>query len=250
MLGWNTTEMSRTLTGRRWTREVDVASFLALCGVIGEEREQALQLTYPHQDDGMLRLPADEQWPSYLAHAKEAVRMFEFQPFMIPWPIQTPDYYKRAFPVSSDVGLPGGLTEMRRNAVRLLELPQVDFVLHEWALRAPFDNAGLMPEQLHHLLRMSTRSSVSIRVIPIGQALHVGRYGPFTLLEFATHPTVMYREEPTTGMFLDNDREVRAYKSVTHQLSKSAFNESDSRDLISSIVGLHEGVGKVERGVS
>jgi hypothetical protein len=40
------------------------------------------------------------------------------------------------------------------------------FYLHEFALRLPVGGPAVMVEQLHHLLRMSRRSYLTLRVVP------------------------------------------------------------------------------------
>ena len=47
MLGWTTTKVSKTMSGHASTRDVDVAAFLAVCGVIGTKR-RAILPTLPH----------------------------------------------------------------------------------------------------------------------------------------------------------------------------------------------------------
>jgi len=225
VLGWSETRVSRMLNGRVRSRDVDVASFLAICGVVGAERDQMFELCDVHQDEGLLRLPKGEHWSAYLAHASGATRLTDYQPLMIPWMVQTPDYTRALLPAPSEV-------ETRRAAVTLLGQPRVDLLLHEWALRTPVHSAALMSEQLHHLLRLSVRETVSIRIVPIGRAIRVGGFGPFTLLEFEDKPSVAYREEPAGGVFVDNHVEAATHQALIRRLAAAALGERESRDLI------------------
>jgi hypothetical protein len=229
--------LSRTLSGRRSTKEIDIATFLAICQIIGPERDRTLQLCHPYEDPGFLRLPDDEKWHVYLAHAAETVRLVEFQPFVVPWMIQTPDYTRAL--LAANMAAPLELaTEInaRRRAVGLIGLPDVELLVHEWSLRTPLHDTTLMSEQLHHLLMMSVRPSVSVRIIPIGQAVHAAGYGPFTLLEFGDNPPAVYREEPAAGVFLDNEREVGGYRAIADRLNKVALDEERSRELMIQVV--------------
>jgi transcriptional regulator with XRE-family HTH domain len=237
MLGWTVTALSRTLTGRRVTKDVDVAALLAVCRVIGAERERLLELCHPTDDPGLLRLADDRQWSAYLAHAGAAVRLVEFAPFSVPWLVQVPDY-TRALLADSPMVPANSLEERvaaRRAAVELVRVPTVEVFLHEWLLRTPVHGAEVMSEQLHHLLSMSVRPSLSIRVLPIGHGVHVCGGGPFTLLEFADHLPVVYREDHAAGVLVDHPNEVRTCRSVVGQLDSVALDEQRSRELIAEV---------------
>lgn len=223
-LGWTTTAVSRTLSGLRDTPDVDVAAFLAVCGVTGAERDGVLRLCRSDDGSGVLRLPGDEQWPAFLAHAAAALRLTEFQPYMVPWPVQTPDY-GHAHLADADFAA-------RRAALDLLRLPQITLFLHEWALRTGVGGAAVMSEQLHHLLRMSVRPELSIRVVP---ASHGVPTYPFTLLEFDTHSPVVYREDHTGGAIIDHRAEIAGCRTVVAGLAAVALDEQRSRDLIGTI---------------
>lgn len=223
-LGWTPTAVSRTLSGRRPTPDVDVAAFLAVCGVTGEERDRTLRLCHPDDGSDELRLSATEYWPVFLAHAATARRLTEFQPFTVPWALQTPDYTRALLDDTE--------TAARRAALALLRLPQVTVFLYEWALRTTVGNAEVMSDQLHHLLRMSVRSELSIRVVPNGR----GAYGAFTLLEFDDDPPTVYREQYAAGVLTERSNEIDACESVVGHLDRVALDEHDSRDLIGRIV--------------
>lgn len=234
MLQWAPSMVSRTLSGHRPASDIEVASILGLCAVIGSERDQILRLCYPYQDAG-LRLAEGEHLPVYLAHARHAVRLVEFQPCIVPWMLQTPDYTRALIADSSVVRTEREAhVTARRSAVRLMELPQLEVLVHEWVLRTPVQNAAVMSDQLHHLIRMSIRPSVSVRVVPIGQGVHAGRHGPFTVLEFREWRPVLYREDPVATL-LDEDPLVALYRSIARHLDTVALDESESRELIGRI---------------
>jgi transcriptional regulator with XRE-family HTH domain len=241
VLGWTTTTVSRTLTGHRTIRPIDVSAFLAICHVTGDERDRLLRLSESPDDDGVLRLPPEEQWIAYLAHAHETLRLVEFQPFTLPWMVQILEYTQA---VVADAAMPGidvaAEIATRHSAVRLMGLSCVEVFVHEWSLRNVVGDSALMSEQLHHLLRMSVRPSVAIRVVPIGQAAHAGRYGGFSLLEFADEAPAVYRESPTDGVFVDDPEGVTAYRAIARSLDRVALDVPQSRKLIAEIAtGAH-----------
>jgi len=59
-----------------------------------------------------------------------------------------------------------------------------------------------MSDQLHHLLRMSVRPYLTLRVVPAALGAHAGIAGHFTLLEFAELKPVAYLDSQTSSLFL------------------------------------------------
>lgn len=163
-------------------------------------------------------------------------RLVEFQPFVIPSMLQTPDY-TRALLSARETILASRLEQnfhARRDTTSLLRLPRAELFLHEWSLRAPLQDAGLMSEQLHHLLTVSVSPSISLRVAPVEESIHISQWS-FVLLEFDDDLLVVYLEGATAGVFLDNGHEVNTYRMMVDHLDKCALNEQDSRTVISKI---------------
>ncbi|MGH3814616.1 MAG: DUF5753 domain-containing protein [Pseudonocardiaceae bacterium] len=70
--------------------------------------------------------------------------------------------------------------------------PRFTFYVHEFVLRTPVGGAAMMSDQLHHLLRMSVRSYLTLRVVPAALGAHAAMTGAFTLIEFAEFKPVTY----------------------------------------------------------
>lgn len=237
ILGWDPVALSRLLRGRVAARAVDVSALLAVCGVTGSDRLRVLELCEPQDVAGLLRLPDGEHWNAYLAHAAGATRVIEFQPLAVPWAVQTPDYTRALVADSPTVPVATVAEQVaaRRAAVELLRLPRVDLLVHECALRIPVGDAAVMAEQLHHLLCLSVRPELSVRVIPIDHGAAAGSSGGFTVMEFDGYDPVVYREHPTGGLFLDHPGEVAAHRAITDRLDVVALDEGRSRDLIGQL---------------
>lgn len=67
-----------------------------------------------------------------------------------------------------------------------------------------------MQGQLRHLLRMSERPEISIRVLPLALGAHAGLRGPFVLLRFAAEndPDIVYIENRRGDSIFENDAAV------------------------------------------
>lgn len=109
------------------------------------------------------------------------------------------------------------------------------FFLHEFVLRLPVGGPAVMSDQLHHLLRMSVRPSLTLRVVPAALGAHAGIAGHFTLLEFAEFKPVVYLDSQTSCLFLERPEEIAAYQSILATLAGTALNEGESRELIATL---------------
>jgi Domain of unknown function (DUF5753) len=92
-----------------------------------------------------------------------------------------------------------------------------------------------MSDQLHHLLRMSVRSHLSLRVVPAVFGAHAATAGAFTLMEFAGFKPVVYVESETSSLFLEEPEEITAYQRILSALADTALDEGQSRELIATL---------------
>jgi hypothetical protein len=236
-LGWSQGKLSSILTGRVSLKEGDISALLAICHIIYEERDKIMSPWTPSNDPDRLRLASDEQWDAYLAHAKDAAALTEYQPFFIPWMLQVMDYTRALVAASPLVPTARLYDEVgaRRKSLRLLSQPSVNVVLHEYALRALVGTTAVMSDQFRHLLLISIRYSLCVRVIPIRHNYPVSTGGPFSLMEFHQYDSIVYREEPAAGLFADNPHDVAAHRTVLQSLDTIALDRYRSRDLIEAI---------------
>lgn len=243
LLDWSESRVSRLLNGRRGATEVEVATFLAVCGITGEERAHLLSLCKEQgvrswfQQFGS-RLP--RQVRTYVDHENKATRITYFQAQVIPGILQTNEYARAVFARSGTV--PAGEIEDRvaaRAARQIIfsrhDRPEFRFFIHEFALRLPVGGTEVMSEQLHHLLRLSVRPYITIKVIRTAFGAHGGSAGSFTLLESPEYKSVVYLEGETSGLFLEKPEEIAAYRSVVSELSSAALDERESNELIATL---------------
>ncbi len=226
--------MSRILLGRVVPGQVEVAALLTACGVSGETFQQVIDLCHPRHELGSLSLGLAEQWNAYLAHAAGADRLIEYQPSMVPWLAQTPEY-KSSLPEV----VTGSLVD-RGKAAELRTLPRVELLLTEWALRTEVGDRWQMQNQLRHLLRLSTSPRLTIRVIAADRSGHLG-LAAFSLLDFVDQPTFVHREELTAGLFTDEPAEIVQYRIAADHLVSLALDEEQSHDLIGRMAARYGG---------
>jgi hypothetical protein len=248
VLGWSETKVSRMLTGRQLLREADVASLLTLCRVTGDERERLLALAREHHHRGWLQqygssLP--EQLQTLINHENRATAIYQFEPCFIPGLLQTSDYAQALLERSATIPADevGGRVQARIGRQSLFSRehrPTFRFFLHEQALRLPVGGSAVMSNQLHHLLQMSVRTYIAIRVIPIAFGAHAGTAGAFRLMEFDEVRPVIYIEEQTAGHFLEEPGEIASYRKIFTSFANSALGKEESKDRIAELaVGLY-----------
>jgi len=109
------------------------------------------------------------------------------------------------------------------------------FYLHEFALRLPVGGPAVMAEQLHHLLRMSTRPYLTLRVVPAARGGHAGTAGPFKLMEFTEFKPVAYLDSQTACLFLEQPEEIAAYQRILGALARTALGEGQCTELIAAL---------------
>lgn len=194
ILGWSESKVSRLLTGQFTVPETDIVAFLAICMVIGDDRDRLLRLAREQNRSGWLqqhgsKLP--EQLKTLVDHESKALEITGFEPLVVPGLLQTGDYARALLERTATVP-PAEVQDRvaarlaRQNLFSRPQRPRCTFYLHEFALRLPVGDREVMSEQLHELLRVGVRSYITIRVIPAAFGAHAGTSGSCRLMEFAS----------------------------------------------------------------
>ncbi|HEV7980065.1 helix-turn-helix transcriptional regulator [Amycolatopsis sp.] len=242
-LGWPHPNVSRLLSGKRGGAEIDVATFLAVCGVKGEERARLLGLCGELRKLGWFqqhgsRLP--KQLETLMRLERQADSFCEFQPMVVPGLLQTPSYAQALLTGTGTLPVEeiDGRVLARMERKSLFEPPKrarFSFFLHEFALRLPVGGNEVMSEQLHHLLEMAVRFNVTIRVIPAVIGAHAAIAGQFKMMEFPEFNPVVYLDSETASLFLEEPGEIAAYRRVSETLATTALDEGESKDAIAAL---------------
>jgi transcriptional regulator with XRE-family HTH domain len=237
-LGWSHPYLSHLLSGNRSVSEIELLSVLFACNVHRTERERLLRLSGELGHQGWLQ-QYDSDVPeaprTLIEHERKALAVTEVQLMALPKLLQTEAYAHAA------IGATKGIEARTRARLARQEIfdqhprPRMTFFLHEFSLRAVTAGASVTSEQLHHLLRMSVRPGVEIRIIPAGT--HVGRGGSFSLLEFAAFHPVVYLEGEVTAVFLEQPHQIAAYQRILTALADTALSHNDSKTLLTTMAG-------------
>jgi hypothetical protein len=242
-LGWSPSKVSNMLAARRGVSEADVASVLAMCGIGGTERERLLRLARESHQPSWLqehgdRLPA--KLLTLIDHENSAVALTEYQALLVPGLLQTAAYTRSIMRALATV--PVDEVEervdarLKRQEILSRRRPALfRFFMDEHVLRKTGPGRDVMSDQLHHLLRMSVRPHVQIRILPDSVGFHAGSVGSFILMEFAEIEPVVHLEAEVSSTFAERPATIRAYRAVLNQLAKVALTEEESRAWIARL---------------
>lgn len=242
-LGWSESKISNIFTARRGSSETDIASLLGILGVGGAERERLLRLTRESNQLGWWqeygdRLPA--KLLTLIDHENSAVAILQYDATLIPGLLQVGDYTRALMRASATIP-PEEIEERIQARLRRREIfdrhhpIRFRYFIDEYALRRPGMPREIMSEQVHHVLRMSIRSEVWVRVIPETVGVHAGSAGPFMMMEFAEIKPVVHIENATSSLFVERPDSTRAYRAVLAQLATVALDREQSREWISRL---------------
>ena len=241
MLGWDPAKLSDLLNGKGGVTELEVAHLLGVCRTPVAERDHLLGLYREANAKGWWqqhgsRLPI--QLRTLIDHENAATDITGWYMNLPPGLLQTSDYMRAI--IQSWPTIPTTEVEGRIKA-RLARHEVFDgrreftFLVHEQALRLPVGGPAVMSEQLHHMLRMSVRPYISLRVVPTAVGAHAGLAGSFTRLRFAGIPPVVFVETENSSLFIEDKAPIEGYTKVLESLGGVALDEEQSRQLITSM---------------
>jgi transcriptional regulator with XRE-family HTH domain len=240
-------------------REVDVRQMLDLYRAPEKDREVLLALTAETRknrskswwhDFTETEVPVWFGLYLSLEDAAETIRQYEQE--TVPGLLQT-----RAYVEAIHREPPGWLVErevQRRIQARLQRqtlltrprAPRLEVVISEAVLHRVLGAGDLAAGQLQHLLDVTQRANVILRVLPWGAGIHSGMAfnGGFSLLRFpkepltgeVLEPPLVHVETATGAMYLTRPVEVDVYDLAWKHLNARALSPEDSRQLITDLL--------------
>jgi hypothetical protein len=240
-------KISRLEHGRVGFKDRDVTDLLTLYGVTNAQI-QARMLSLARQAN------APGWWSRYgdilpdwfegylgLEGAASVIRTFELQ--FVHGLFQT-EAYARAITLLGHKTAPTEAID-RRVSLRLKrqdiftrpEPPQVWSVMDEAVLRRPVGSRAVMRAQLDQLAEVASLPQVTIQVVPFGGGGHAAAGGSFTILRFGEQelPDIVYIEQLTSALYLDDRGDVEYYVEVFNELSTQALTPERTARFLAEI---------------
>jgi uncharacterized protein DUF5753 len=113
--------------------------------------------------------------------------------------------------------------------------PALLAIIGEAALRCPIGGRAVLRDQLRYLVEVAERENVTLRVVPIAFGGHPGLLGSFLRMRFHDRPSVVFLENQTSSLFLEDFSDTAAYDQAIVQLLDLAISEEDSLRLVAEM---------------
>ncbi|HEX7302755.1 helix-turn-helix transcriptional regulator [Lentzea sp.] len=243
LLGWQEAKVSELVNGKDGTSDVDLAKLLGLLRTPPDEYDHLMALHHDtHIRDWLQpnKSGVTDRARTLREHEKIASDITGWSMNVVHGMLQTPEYTRHlalAKPLSAEEAHALAVSRRARQRAVLDGYRIVTIFMHEQALRLPVGNDDLMAEQMHHLLRLSVRPYLTIRLIPTAFGPHAGLAGDFDRLKFKKIPPIVYVESEGANVFLEDQLSVARYDTVVKSLSRTALDEVRTRKLITDIIG-------------
>ncbi|MGI5503381.1 helix-turn-helix domain-containing protein [Lentzea sp. CA-135723] len=240
-LGWQEAKISDMTLGKGGVSEADVILLLGYCHATVEEREHLLEL-FRECGSAWLQMPKDgvpDQVRTLIEHEQIADEVIDWSLILVPGLLQTPDYgyVVTAHAPSVEAENVAKVAAARAARADILEPGRkFTFFVHEQALWLQVGGLEVWREQLAHLLRMSVRKYISLRVVPRSAGMHAGTAGDFRMMKFPKYPPMVYIESVNSCLFFDDPETIKIHDNVLTALAAIALTEEESRAVIDGIL--------------
>jgi transcriptional regulator with XRE-family HTH domain len=243
LLGVSASKISRIETGNSGMQVGDVTALLGFYQVPAARQRELLDLLRRGNQKGWWQRQAGlpQLWRVLIDLESKATRILDYEPLVIPGLLQTSEYCS-AMIRGGEPALSNGeldnlvASRMARQALLTRSsAPLFVALIHEVALRQRIGEPGVMKRQLKHLVTVSERPNIGLRVLPTGAGATAGLRGPFMILEFAEEPSLVFVENQDTGIFLDDEAELDRYHRALRNIVNAALPTEETAELIASI---------------
>jgi transcriptional regulator with XRE-family HTH domain len=243
LLGWQEAKVSELVNGKEGVTDVELAKLLGLLRTPPDEFDHLMALHHDAHIRDWLQPTGSgvtDRVRTLREHEKIASAIDGWSMNVVHGLVQVPDYTWH-LALAKPLPEPDARALVENRVVRQTAVldgnRKVTIYMHEQALRLPVGNASVMAEQLHHLLRMSVRPYLTIRLVPTAFGPHAGLAGDFDRLKFKKIPAIVYVESEGANVFLEDQVSVDRYDTVLKSLDRTALDEAQTRKLITDIIG-------------
>lgn len=173
-------------------------------------------------------------WPD---HEARAVKLRWFELAVIPGLLQTEDYARALLSgrigFTADIDAVVGARMDRRSILSRDQPPELWAVIDEAVLHRPVGGPAVMAGQLKHLIELSNRPTIVIRVIPASVGVHDGLPGAgFIIADFGDGTCAAYQDTAIRGQVTEDADDIAALAETWDKLAAEALPRSASQDLI------------------
>jgi transcriptional regulator with XRE-family HTH domain len=237
-LDWSNSKIVRIETGAVGLSVTDLRALLQLYDVTDQASEDEL---VDLLRSGRQRAWWDEHRPyfapqliNFIALEASASVTRQFQSFVIPGLLQTPDYSRAVLSAyTTDSETIERAIRVRSERQRVLaEEPGLTghFILDESVVRRQLNGPELMRNQLEHLKELNRRPNIAIQVLTFDQGVHDGMQTSFQVFEFPDEDQdhIVFLDKPGHTVLSVNDPDdVSRYVEAFLKLEELASDPAD-----------------------
>ena len=183
----------------------------------------------------------DDEFPGF---ENDAARIGTYMPLVLPGLLQTRPYIEaqmRAGSKPPDWRARNLEARLRRQQIldRPRTAPRLTAVITEASLAYRWGTAAEHREQLNHLIAMSRRPNVELRLLRFEDGPHPGMSSLINIFDFPDDqdPSIVYLENDTALQAVTNADEVTAYKEVFSRTCTAALGQSATRSHLEQLAG-------------
>jgi transcriptional regulator with XRE-family HTH domain len=240
-------KISRLENGRVKLKSRDITDLLTLYGVTDEGlRSKFLALTRQSSAPDWWRQYSDitPGWfETYLGLEAAATTIRSFEVQFVHGLFQTRDYARavtrlgRKTAPEEEVERWVTLRLKRQDLLGRPDPPRIWSVMDEAVLRRPVAGPAVMHAQFRHLIEVAELPHVTLQVVPFASGAHAGESGSFTVLRFEERdlPDVVYLEQLTNAVYLEQRSDVERYLEVVDEISSQALTPAETTRFIEQV---------------
>lgn len=236
-------KLSRIETGRKNAPVEDIGALLAIYDVRGAQRRELLALAREAERRGWWqrdRPTFPERQRTLISLESRADHIVTFETVVVPGLLQTSDYTRALMEESGLIAaeeIEDRLADRgRRGSVLARENPpDLLALIDELVLYRAIGGLKVLRGQLRRLAEIARRPNVRIHVVPSKTRGHSGLDGAFEVLRQPAGNSVVFLENLTSSLFLEEESEVATYRQAAESLFKRAFTEQQSVELLAAL---------------
>ncbi|KAA2258760.1 helix-turn-helix domain-containing protein [Solihabitans fulvus] len=237
-------KLSRIENAKIGVVPTDVAGLLATYGVRGKERSDLLDLAHSVEKRGWLRphnTPFEAQMRTLHNLESRAAAITRVEVTFVPGLLQTIEYMyavMRPAGVIDEKEVESRVVTRlgRQSVLRRPNAPNFLAIIDETVLQRQIGGPDVMRAQLRYLIEAANRPNIVIRIIPASVPVHLGLDGAFTRFHFVDREGVVYLENRTTVVLLEEKEETGYYDWLVRSLLTVALNAEESKALLAILV--------------
>lgn len=245
--GFSATKIGRLETAKRGANPRDVRDLCNYYGVNPEERDRLVMLARAARAENDLQGVPDAYAEFVPLEAMARVE-HNYEPMFVPGLLQTIEYHRAAIDDYALSGLDSDssdekyktLIHVRRERQRLLSKPDPLIyyaIIDENVLRRRVGSNAVMASQLEHLVEMSLRPNITLRVVPASRGVYPGcESAGLAMLEFdhgeSTPDSVCMSEGFIATVWAERAADKARIRRTLKYIETIAFDVDQSRDFI------------------